>query len=272
MTPNKHIALAALAVAMAAAVLAAAPLVVAQTRTAEDGEALQRELERKAVRIPAREAARARIAENAEDRRARLVARAPNLTALREDLRRTRNEDAERNAAAGQEILAAPIQSSAPPPPPGLRALSADRLANAEEEEVDRVQLPVLIPAHPDIRDKAKIYGMRNVYTATADIDGEASFSMTGTCNRVIGGDPDVAAFRKRIAETPQRLPGTNAGYHISRNDFGVDLSFSKFGCGYVMTIECGDPGGDARCAADDYITRLAQSLILANPELAEGE
>ena len=113
---------------------------------------------------------------------------------------------------------------------------------------------------------------MRNVYTATADIDAEASFSMTGTCNRVIGGDPDVVAFRKRLAEAPRRLPGTNAEYHISRNDFGVDLSFSKFGCGYVMTIECGDPSEDARCSGDDYITRLAQSLILANPELAEGE
>ncbi len=52
--PKKHIIFAALAV-----VLTAAPLVVAQTRTAEDGEALQRELERKAVHIPAREAARA---------------------------------------------------------------------------------------------------------------------------------------------------------------------------------------------------------------------
>jgi len=264
---TKHLLFAA-----AAAAMLAAPLVIAQTRTAEDGEALQRELERKAVRIPAREALRARTAEGADDRRARVVARAPNLAALREDLRRTRDEDAARDTATGQEILSAPLELSAPLPPPGLRALAADRLARVEQEEVDRVLLPVLIPAHPDIRDKVKIYGMRNVYTATADIDTEASFSMTGTCNRVIGGDPDVVAFRKRLAETPRRLPGTDAAYHISRNDFGVDLSFSKFGCGYVMTIECGDPSEDARCAADDYITRLAQSLILANPELAGGE
>lgn len=268
MTSKKYTMFAALA-----ATFVAAPLVIAQTRTAEDGEALQRELERKAVRIPALEAASARIAEDAEDRRARVIARAPDLTALREDLRRTRNEDAARDAATGQESLAAPLELSTPPAPlPGLRALAADRLARVEQEEVDRVLLPVLIPAHPDIRDKVKIYGMRNVYTATADIDAEASFSMTGTCNRVIGGDPGVVAFRKRLAEAPRRLPGTGAAYHISRNDFGVDLSFSKFGCGYVMTIECGDPSEDARCTGDDYITRLAQSLILANPELAGGE
>lgn len=268
MTPTKYMIFAA-----AAAALLAAPFVVAQTRTAEDGEALQRELERKAVRIPLREAVQARAAEAAQDRRARLVARGPNLAALREDLRRTRTEDDARETTAAQESLADAPQLSAPPaPPPGLRALAADRLARVDEEEVDRVLLPVLIPAHPDVRDKIKIYGMRNVYTATAEIDAEAAFSMTGTCNRVIGGDPEVAAFRKRLAESPPRLPGTGAEYHISRNDFGVDLSFSKFGCGYVMTIECGNPREDARCAADDYIIGLAQSLILANPELAEGE
>ena len=150
-----------------------------------------------------------------------------------------------------------------------MRILTPDRLANVEQEEVDRVLAPVLLPAHPDLRDKVKVYGMRNAYTATAEIDANANLSMSGTCNRVIGGDPNVAAFRKRLSERPRRLPGTGAAYYISRNDFGVDLSFSKFGCGYVMTIECGDPASDPRCSDDDYITNLADSLILANPALA---
>lgn len=267
---NKSLLLAATAL-----IVAAAPFAIAQTRNADDAEALQRELERKAVRIPAAPpAAEIRAAGDAPSDRARLVPRTPDLSALREDLRRTRNDDASRQDDRTQQSAARGPNAGErlPPPPPGLRAVAASRLENADEEEVDRVLLPVLIPAHPDIRDKIKIYGMRNVYTATAAIDADASFSMTGTCNRVIGGDPDVVAFRKRIAEGPPRLPGTRAPYHISRNDFGVDLSFSKFGCGYVMTIECGDPAGDPRCAADDYITGLAQSLILANPELAGGE
>lgn len=256
-------------------VLFAAGAAIAQTRD-DNGDAVQRELEEKAVRIPLREQAETvRATADARAAQARSVQRGPNLEAIRTDLARTQAEDAERNTGQTSEIptTRAPTailrQGPPQPPPPGLRILTADRLGNVDQEEVDRARVPVLLPAHPDLRDKLKLYGMRNVYTATAEIDANANFSMSGTCNRVIGGDPNVAAFRKRLAEKPRRLPGTGAEFHISRNDYGVDLSFSKFGCGYVMTIECGDPAADPRCSADDYITNLADSLILANPELA---
>ena len=241
-----------------------------------DAQQLKEELRAKAKRIPARNLAAAlRASRDERDERARTVSNGPDLDALREDLKRTEAEDATRSAettdqSANNTFTAA--RRAAPPPPPGIRRLPASRLRSADETEVARARIPVLLPADPSIRDRIKVYGMENVYTATAVIDAEASLSISGTCNRVIGGDPDMIAFRKRIAEGPQRLAGTGASYQISRNDFGVDLSFAKFGCGYVMTIECGDPGADPRCAADEYITGLAESMILANPELAGGE
>ena len=240
---------------------------IAQTRSAEDGEKLQQSLREKAVRLPARET----DADNKEtsSRRASALPRQPNWAEVRADLERTTGEDAQRQPS--QQTFSR-VQTQAAAPPPGLRALAADRLASAEGAEVDRVLIPLLLPAHPDIRDKLKVYGMENIYTATADIDENASLSLTGTCNRVIGGDPRVVQFRKRLAEKPQRLSGTGAAFHISRNDFGVDLSFSKFGCGYVLNIECGNPADDQRCASDAYITSLANSMILANPERAGGE
>ncbi|MAW79769.1 MAG: hypothetical protein CMI63_05990 [Parvularcula sp.] len=239
-----------------------------------DPRLIAEELRAKARRIPRRNLAAAlRAASDERDDRARTISRRPDLEALREDLRRTEAEDEERNVSAirdlsSQTFAAAP--SEAPPPPPGIRAVSAERLRSADAEEVARASIPVLLPA--ELRDRMKVYGMENVYTATARIDAEARLLISGTCNRVVGGDPDVVAFRKRIAQQPRRLEGTRASYQMSRNDFGVDLSFSKFGCGYVMTVECGDPGADPRCAADDYVTGLAQSMILANPELAGGE
>lgn len=239
-----------------------------------DPRLIAEELRAKARRIPRRNLAAAlRAALDERDDRARTISRRPDLEALREDLRRTEAEDEERNVSAirdlsSQTFAAAPRE--APPPPPGIRAVSAERLRSADAEEVARARIPVLLPA--ELRDRMKVYGMENVYTATARIDAEARLLISGTCNRVVGGDPDVVAFRKRIASQPQRLEGTRASYQMSRNDFGVDLSFSKFGCGYVMTVECGDPGADPRCAADDYVTGLAQSMILANPELAGGE
>lgn len=270
------------AVLSGAAIISTMTFTSAQIRSAEDGEALQRRLEEQAIRLPARsgesssDSNRTRAAALRTDT-ARMVQRAPNLSALREDLRITRAADEERSRESLRALSAPSARgpgdfAAAGPPPPGIRALAADRLANVEREEIERVLLPVLIPAHPDVRDKIKVYGMANIYTATAEIDANASLSVTGTCNRVVGGDPEIAAFRKRLAAKPQRRTGTGAAYHISRNDFGVDLSFSKFGCGYVMTVECSAPADDTRCAEDKYITGLADSMILANPELAEEE
>jgi hypothetical protein len=182
-----------LATAFIAAATAAG--VYAQTRTAEDGEALQRELERKAVRIPRQELAAAlRSAEDRRTARASFLERAPDLQALREDLARTEAEDEQTQAS--QETQEATGARLALPPRPGIRALAAERLANADAEEVDRVLIPVLLPAQPGLRDRLKVYGMRNVYTASAEIDANANLSISGTCNRVIGGDPDVVEFR----------------------------------------------------------------------------
>lgn len=246
--------------------------VSAQERTPPDPEAVQEALREKAQRIPRRGLASAlRAAADNRDARAQTIAGRPDLEAVRADLRLSSEADAQ---SGDQASLTAPRSFAAAPsaPPPGIRAVESRRLRRAAPAEIERAQIPVLIPAAADVRDRIKIYGMENVYTATAPIDAEASLSISGTCNRVVGGAPETVALRRRLAAQPRRLGGTNAAYFISRNDFGADLSFSKFGCGYVMTIECGDPAADARCAGDDYLTALANSMILANPELAGGE
>ena len=246
-----------------------------ETSQNPQADATQRELEAKAVRIPSRDLASAlRASQDGRSARARNVPRGPNMEAMRENLQRTRDADTERDAAGANEITTRDLTAlrSRPQARPGLRTIAKERMATREQEETARVKIPLLLPAHSDMSGKMKIYGMQNIYTATATIDQNASFSMSGTCNRVVGGDPETAAFRKRLSINPKRLPNTGDEYHISRNDFGIDISFSKFGCGYVITIECDDPGSDPRCAADDYVTTLAQSLLLANPELAGGE
>lgn len=257
--------------AMLLTAAAAGGVVFAQSRSDADGEALQRKLEEAAIRIPAeKDEMKTRAAAPSP---ARTVPRSPDLPKIREELRRTREADAERRRALTDPSQGFAAALSLPAPPPGVRALPAgERLASIDPSEVERALVPVLVPDHADVRDKIKVYGMRNIYTATAEIDANASLSITGTCNRVIGGAPETAAARKRLADGPVRRMRSGVSYHISRNDFGVDLSFSRFGCGYVMTIECGNPADDARCAEDDYITSLADSMILANPELAEGE
>ena len=261
-----------------AAVMLAAGAVYAQQPSAppppdrETGEALQRRLEERAQRIPASGLAAAmRAARDGRTQRARVVAGAPDLAALRAELQRTREEDAAQDRAALTRLAAGPNLRR--PPPPGLRALRPETLQRVPRSEIDRVRIPVLAPNVAGVRDTLKVYGQENAYTATARIDEETLLSISGTCHRVIGGDPNIVAFRRRLAESPPRLRGgAGASYFIGRNPLGLDISFAKFGCGYVMTIECGNPDRDARCAEDDYAAGLADSMVLINPALAGGE
>lgn len=263
---------------LAAALALAAGAVAAQERPApppppesDEGRALQERLKERARRIPARGLAAAlRAARDGRSERARTLPGAPDLAALRAALDRTERED-----AAGQRSLADMLARGPDAqrvPAPGLRVLDPAQLQTVARAEIDRVRLPVLIPAVSELRETVKVYGLENAYTATARIDAETLLSISGTCHRVIGGDPDIVAFRRRLAENPPRLPGTGSPYSISRNPLGVDISFSKFGCGYVMTVECPDPDNDPRCAGDDYVVGLADSMILINPALAGGE
>ncbi len=257
-------------------VLMAGSVVYAQNTTATDNDALQASLEAKAQRIPASDLAAALSAgDGGRSDRARMVRVRPDWAAVRADLQRTTAEDAERDTTNENEIRTLPTrrlpQLQGPPPPPGLRAFAASRLPRVTQGEVDVVTIPVMVPAHPDIRDKIKLYGQENTYTAAGDIDQDAQFSMSGACDRVVGGAPSLVDLRRRLAEGPPRLAGIRADYHISRNEFGVDLSFSKFGCGYVITVECSDPESDERCTDDRYPTLIARSMILINPERAAG-
>ncbi|WP_411819074.1 hypothetical protein ABFZ85_08635 [Hyphococcus formosus] len=230
---------------------------------------IQRTLREKAKRIPRRGLASAlRAGSDERANRAETIVRAPDIQEIRDSLNATREAD----LATQTDTLAATRAITALPPIKGIRAVANERLKAADRRELIDVRVPVLIPGSLEFADRMKLYGMKNVYTASASIDTEASLMISGTCNRVIGGDPDIVEARKRLSVAPRRLEGTNAAYHISRNDFGVDLSFSKFGCGYVVTIECGDPAADPRCSGDEYITGLAESMFLANPELAGGE
>ena len=241
-----------------------------QTQGETEGEALQRELEEKAIRIPESGLAAAlKAREDGRSERALTERRLPDWEEVREELARTSDEDATRDTTTqnNEIILSAP--NALLPPPPGIRAFAAERLPRTDRPEVDRVAMPVLAPAHPDIRNKIKVYGLDNAYTASAAIDQGANLSISGTCDRVIGGPPPVKDVRRRLALARPILSGILAPFDISRSEFSTDLSFSKFGCGYVISIECTNTANDTRCSGDDYIMMMARSMLLINPERA---
>jgi hypothetical protein len=104
-------------------------------------QVLKEQLRAKAKRIPARNLAAAlRASRDQRDDRARTVSGGPDLDALREDLKRTDAEDAERAVDSNDDTSNRTFSAArrTPPPPPGIRRMAASRLQNTEEDEVAR--------------------------------------------------------------------------------------------------------------------------------------
>jgi hypothetical protein len=51
--------------------------------------------------------------------------------------------------------------------------------------------------------------------------------------------------------------------YRISRTHQIVTLSFSRFGVGYTIDVECARPMEDTRCTEDGYVKKLYESLAV---------
>lgn len=154
---------------------------------------------------------------------------------------------------------------------PGLRAAPPDRFKTVSTREVNVARLPVLAPEGSLIPGSLKVYSLGDSYSATGEIEDGVSMRMSGSRKKIVVGD--LKSARTRIATIRKQsatLPSVNAPYYITRSEGSTDLTFAKFGAGYVLSIVC-DDDADARCAEDAFITNLASNLLLLNPE-AERE
>lgn len=155
--------------------------------------------------------------------------------------------------------------------PPGMRSAPPERFQNVTPREVNTTRLPVLAPEGPRIAQTLKVYSLGSSYSATAEVEDGVAMRMSGARKKIVVGDARSARIRIETMRKEQRTLGSvDAAYLISRSDSSTDLSFAKFGAGYVLSIMCDDPA-DARCAEDAYIVKLASNLLVLNPD-AEGE
>ena len=137
---------------------------------------------------------------------------------------------------------------------------------NDGAQAVARTRLPVLIPASNalGLDDPAvQLFPQENFYTLS-----------------ITGADIVIEVFGTRLAHATvpdaaagRRLRTTDAdGYRMTATRYGRELSFNRYGAAYSITVECGAPQSDARCTSDDYVRRLAQSLLIAAGNPGEGE
>ncbi len=184
-----------------------------------------------------------------------------NWTEMKTELALTQR----REVAARQSVTAAIAR------PPGMRAASAQNYKNVTVREVNVTRLPVLAPEGARIGQTLKVYSLGDSYSATAEVEDGVAMRMSGARKKIVVGD--LKSARTRIASIRKEraaLASVAAPYFIARSESSTDLTFAKFGAGYVLSIMCDDPS-DARCAGDEFITKLASNLMLLNPE-AGGE
>lgn len=155
--------------------------------------------------------------------------------------------------------------------PPGMRAAVAANFNNVVTREVNLTRLPLLAPEGARIAQTLKVYSQGDAYSATADVENGVVMRMSGARKKIVIGD--LKSARTRLAALRQERPtlaSLDTPYLITRSDSSTDLTFAKFGAGYVLSIMCDDPA-DARCAEDDFVAKLASNIMLLNPE-AGGE
>ena len=154
---------------------------------------------------------------------------------------------------------------------PGFQELSVDDAPTVDRQEITPILIPVLVPSSDSIRSSLQLFGQVDSYSAIATADDGVDLRISGSRKKLVV--PDGATVRERLkqlrTEKPP-LPSFGARYVITRSESSTDLSFSRFGCGYVISLICDDPVNDARCAEDGYIRNLASSMSLLNPRAAQ--
>lgn len=189
-----------------------------------------------------------------------------NWTAMKTELALTTR----REVAAKQNQAATGAASA---PTPGLRPAAPERYKTVVVKEVNITNLPVLAPDNARIQQTLKVYSQGDSYSATAEVADGVSMRMSGARKKIVVGDAkSVRSKMAQMASEARVLPGLEVPYMISRSDSSTDLSFSKFGAGYVLALMCDDPEGDVRCSGDDFIVGLASNLIVLNSTAGGGE
>lgn len=173
---------------------------------------------------------------------------------------------ARRDISAGQTVTRAVAR------PPGMRAVASDRFKSVRTVEVNKALVPLLVPEGDRIGATLKVYAQGDSYSATAEVADGVAMRISGARRKLVLGDARAARAKFATMRREQRtLASVDSPYLITRSDNATDLSFAKFGAGFVLSLMCDEPDTDARCLEDDFIVALASNLMLLNPE-AGGE
>ncbi|MAK64004.1 MAG: hypothetical protein CMF75_04550 [Maricaulis sp.] len=127
---------------------------------------------------------------------------------------------------------------------------------NLDPVSLAETEVPILVPTYAALgfsREPVTLIFPRGDFY-TLSITGEGVL-VEVFCTRLAHAEPNTAISARRI-----RGNGPE-GYRTEQTEYGREVSFTRYGIAYSITIECDDPEGDSRCSAPQYGRGLMDSL-----------
>jgi len=167
----------------------------------------------------------------------------------------------------------APVPGAAPPRNASGRALpidwtkaQADRRATLQRGEAPRLQrvtpqqldashLPVLLPNTSEMRASGLVFPSPHSYAATVNLPGATV--------EVFGSSRAAALTPAMEKDLKGRMKLSAAGYLVSDTEYGQEISLTRYGIAYSVMITCKAPRTDDRCTKPDFLTGLANQMVM---------
>ncbi len=130
----------------------------------------------------------------------------------------------------------------------------------------DTCYMPVLIPPDGETVQLSSTYGIDAVADEIPGLRRMVFKAYDDSYAATLALDSAVVMVNgSRIAyATPRIGPDISANdYLVSTTESGIEMSFSKFGASYFMSIECDDPSSDDRCTDQEFIMTVYEKLQL---------
>ena len=140
-------------------------------------------------------------------------------------------------------------------------------LRNAPPSELARPRLPVLLPLETEptsTRGDEEGGGVDGMMFFASDYFYSASFHRRGIMYQITGTRVVHAVENSAAVADQYRAMTDPQGQLVTRNEFGQELSFNRYGAAYTLLIACSTPDENAECRDESTIRAFAGRLVVA--------
>ncbi len=141
----------------------------------------------------------------------------------------------------------------------------------AESARFQECHVPILLPSLAAVRERREqmaLFPQRDQYAAFLD-RGDHTIEIIGTriVRRAERSRPVIDRMREGMAGQSME-----DGVLVAAGDYGIDLSFSRYGIAYTISIQCERGAAETpACRDEGYIRSLADTMAFAGGTPEDG-